>query len=98
MLFTSWLRDLVSRLNFRHGRQRRGRLPRRLSARPLRLQAPEDRTRPTGLNVTTPLDVIDPDDGLLSLREAIEAANDITTNPGLDTIEFHIPGTGPHTI
>ena len=30
-----------------------------------------------------------------SLREAINQAND---NAGLDTVEFEIPGTGPHTI
>ncbi|MEG4317899.1 MULTISPECIES: DUF4347 domain-containing protein, partial [unclassified Microcoleus] len=30
-----------------------------------------------------------------SLRDAIDKAN---SNPGLDTINFNIPGTGPHTI
>lgn len=34
-------------------------------------------------------------DGEVSLREAICAANG---NPGPDTIEFNIPGSGPHTI
>ena len=35
------------------------------------------------------------DDGAGSLRAAMEAAN---ANPGLDLIEFDIPGAGPHTI
>ena len=33
-----------------------------------------------------------------TLREAILLANDEVNNPGLDTISFAIPGTGPHTI
>ena len=35
------------------------------------------------------------DFGLGSLRKAIQDAN---TNPGSDTIQFDIPGAGPHTI
>ena len=35
------------------------------------------------------------DSGTDSLRDAIDKAN---SNPGLDTINFNIPGTGPHTI
>jgi hypothetical protein len=35
------------------------------------------------------------DSGLGSFREAIDCAN---TTPGLDTIDFNIPGAGPHTI
>ncbi|MEZ2320602.1 MAG: DUF4347 domain-containing protein, partial [Microcoleus sp.] len=35
------------------------------------------------------------DSGTGSLRSAIDQAN---SNPGLDTINFNIPGTGPHTI
>ncbi|MEG5055338.1 DUF4347 domain-containing protein, partial [Microcoleus sp. B13-B6] len=35
------------------------------------------------------------DSGTDSLRDAIEKAN---FNPGLDTINFNIPGTGPYTI
>jgi CSLREA domain-containing protein len=44
--------------------------------------------------------MVDPGNGVCNvtqctLREAIDAAN---TNPGADTIEFDIPGAGPHTI
>ena len=44
--------------------------------------------------------IADPGDGVFdategTLREAIVAAN---ANPGLDTIAFDIPGSGPHTI
>src|SRR6476469_660867 len=35
------------------------------------------------------------DSGTESLRDAIQQAN---SNPGLDTINFNIPGTGPYTI
>lgn len=45
--------------------------------------------------VTSPADVIDPADGVLTLREAILAAN---ANPGPDVITFNIPGVGPHSI
>src|SRR5262245_50404510 len=49
---------------------RRGRKPVRLRA-----EALEDRTVPAVYNVTTPADVVNANDGLLSLREAVLAAN-----------------------
>jgi predicted outer membrane repeat protein len=47
------------------------------------LEVLEDRTVPAVLNVTTPLDVVDPNDGVLSLREAVQQAN---ASKGPDTI------------
>src|SRR5262245_60599913 len=41
----------------------------------LRAEALEDRTVPAVYNVTTAVDVVNPNDGLLSLREALLAAN-----------------------
>jgi CSLREA domain-containing protein len=43
----------------------------------------EDRLVPATFTVTTTLDVVDSNDGKLSLREAISAAN---ASPGADTI------------
>ena len=45
--------------------------------------------------VNTTLDVVDPGDGVLSLREAIIAANG---SAGRDTIDFNIPGVGTQKI
>jgi hypothetical protein len=75
MFFSSWLRNrkLPSRPFRRSNR-----------CRP-RLEVLEDRAVPAIFNVTTTLDVIDPNDGLLSLREAVLAAN---ATPGADTIDL----------
>src|SRR5262245_38863767 len=48
--------------------------PKAVRSKP-RLEALDDRTVPASLEVTTTLDVVDPSDGLLSLREAVLAAN-----------------------
>src|SRR5262249_33422363 len=58
-----------------------GRRPKR-ACRP-GLETLEGRLVPATFTVTTPLDVVDANDGQLSLREAVLAAND---NPGPDTI------------
>jgi CSLREA domain-containing protein len=50
---------------------------------------------PPSTIVTTELDIVDAEDGLVSLREAITFAN---ANAGLDTITFNIPGGGVRTI
>src|SRR5438874_439016 len=89
--------------------------PRRKAKRPcrlrLRLEQLEDRLAPAIVTVTTVADDITPNDGTVSLREAITAVNagndlgdpDITAqNPGIfgvnDTINFNISGAGVHTI
>ena len=53
---------------------------------------------PTGTSpfvVTTTLDTVNANDGVISLREAITAAN---STAGTDTITFNIPGGGVKTI
>ena len=52
----------------------------------------EDRLTPATIPVTTFADVADPDDGLISLREAIALAADPATHAGDDTIAL------PHEI
>ena len=47
------------------------------------------------VNATDDGDDEQPDNGHMTLREAINRANFL---PGKDTIVFNIPGTGPHTI
>src|SRR5712692_4738715 len=71
----------------------------------------ENRLAPAVITGTTSADDITPNDGSVSLREAITSINagndlgdpDITAqNPGtfgpIDTINFNIPGTGVKTI
>jgi CSLREA domain-containing protein len=62
----------------------------------LRFEPLEDR-RMLSITVTTTADVVDLNDGVTSLREAIYAAN---TVPGADTIEFDpaLTASGPVTI
>lgn len=78
MLFFSWLPNRMT-----NPRTKRS----ALRSRPARyrrvLEVLEDRALLAGLNVTTPFDVVDPHDGVLSLREAVLQAN---AEPGLDTI------------
>src|SRR5438093_10619739 len=99
----SWLSCLWS-----FSPRRNGWRPRRLR---LRLEQLEDRLAPATLTVTTVADDITPNDGSVSLREAITAVNagndlgdpDITAqSPGTfginDTINFNIAGAGVRTI
>ncbi|MGI0485866.1 Ig-like domain-containing protein [Pantanalinema rosaneae CENA516] len=51
-------------------------------------------SEPKTFTVTSVLDIVDPNDGVMTLREAIQAAND---NAGADTIEFNL-GSGSQTI
>ena len=63
--------------------------------RTLRLEPLEDRRLLALVTVTTDQDVVDFNDGVTSLREAIFAAN---TVPGADTIDFDFGHDGPATI
>ncbi len=63
--------------------------------RKLSYETMEARRLLAALVVNTARDVVDPDDGLISLREAFLSAN---ATDGADSINFNIPGSGPHTI
>src|SRR5262245_22386454 len=78
---------------------------------PLRLEQLEDRLVPATITVTTVADDLTPNDGSVSLREAmtaVNASNDLTDpditaqNPGSfgsnDTINFNINASGVQTI
>lgn len=65
------------------------------SGRNLRYETLEDRRVLAVATVTTPLDVVDFNDGVTSLREAIFATN---TVPGPDEIVFDFGHDGPETI
>ena len=79
------------RRSFRKSGERHQREPLSIHARRLRLEVLENRLLLSGLFTVTNTS----DSGTGSLRQAILDAN---ANPGLDTIDFNIPGTGPHTI
>jgi CSLREA domain-containing protein len=106
MSWNSWCRLLNRDRQSRSPEQRK----RRRSFRP-RLDMLEDRLAPATITVTTAADDLTPNDGSVSLREAIAAVNagndlgdpDITAqNPGTfginDRINFNIDGGGVHTI
>lgn len=59
--------------------------PRKRLRSRLNFEQLEDRTTPTSSTVTTLLDVVNPNDGVISLREAIIAAE---ADPAADTIRF----------
>lgn len=67
-------------------------MSRRHKTRTIQLVELESRDVPATFVVTTSNDVIDPNDGVLSLREAVIASN---ANAGDDTI---IITTGTHTL
>ncbi|VTS06302.1 FG-GAP-like repeat-containing protein [Tuwongella immobilis] len=64
-------------------------------SQPLKILPLEDRTVPATFVVTTASDVVNDSDSVLSLREAIIAANG---SADIDTIEFNIPGEGTQII
>jgi hypothetical protein len=71
MFCSSWLRKWTTNPGANRSAARRSRKPR---FRPT-LEILENRAVPAALNVTTPLDIVDPNDGVLSLREAVLQAN-----------------------
>jgi CSLREA domain-containing protein len=99
------------RHHFARFRARSPRLARRPQGLPLRLEWLEDRLAPAVVTVTTAADDNTPNDGSVSLREAIQAINngsaggdtDITNqSPGAfgsnDTIHFAVPQPAPGPV
>src|SRR5262245_31736785 len=91
-MFMHWIRPLFGKS---HRRRVQGRRPR--PVRPA-IEALEDRSVPAVITVTDVGDTIAPD-GVVTLREAITAANTNAPSgdapagdPGLDTIKFNIGG------
>src|SRR5687767_1854045 len=82
-----------ARSSARNGRARLA--SRMLYRRPLKLEPLEDRRVLAVVTVNTDQDVVDFNDGLTSLREAIFATNLVA---GADTIEFDFGHDGPATI
>lgn len=81
MFFSSWLRKPTATARAARNSRERARSP---HFRP-RVEPLEGRALLATLTVTTPLDVVDPQDGQLSLREAIIQAN---STQGADQIEL----------
>src|SRR5687768_7077632 len=73
----------------------RGRASTRAAAIRAAAERLETRRLLATFTVTTIADVVDPSDGINTLREAIIESNTI---PGVDRIEFNLPGPGPHII
>lgn len=78
---------------------------RRTSSLRAALEVLEQRIALATITVTGTGDTVDDSDGVVTLREAILAANNNAVvgdapagDAGLDTIEFDIDGAGPHTI
>ena len=89
--FSSWLKPLRRGRRRRLARQRESAVRTTLSAEVL-----EDRTLLAAqFVVTTTSDLNDPDDGVVSLREAIILANGSPNVGGPDRIEFDIPADDP---
>lgn len=86
--------NLLKRWSFGKRPSRRSRL-RRWSQYPAQVESLETRTLLSTYVVTSALDTVDANDGVLTLREAITAANATAEH---DTITFNIGSGGAYTI